>query len=71
MKAAELRLKSQEELNEQVLELKKEALNLRFQQAGGQLENMSRIREVRRGIAKIKTVLNEKEQKEKLEVTSA
>lgn len=71
MKATELRLKSEEELKEQVVELKKEALNLRFQQSGGQLENMARIRVVRRTIAKIKTVLNEKEQNKKVEVTSA
>ena len=57
MKAEELRGKTPDQLKEQLLDLKKEQFNLRFQKATGQLENTSRVREVRRDIAKIKTVL--------------
>ncbi len=57
MKAEELRGKTPDQLNEQLLDLKKEQFNLRFQQASGQLENTARVREVRRDIARIKTVL--------------
>ncbi|HEX6103568.1 MAG TPA: 50S ribosomal protein L29 [Alphaproteobacteria bacterium] len=58
MKAEELRGKSPDELKTQLLELKKEAFNLRFQRASGQLENTARVRQVRRDIARIKTILN-------------
>ena len=57
MKASELRSKSGDELREQLLQLKKEQFNLRFQKATGQLENTSRVREVRRDIARLKTLL--------------
>ena len=57
MKASEVRAKSGDELREQLLQLKKEQFNLRFQKATGQLENTSRVREVRRDIARIKTIL--------------
>ena len=57
MKAEELRGKTQDQLMEQLLDLKKEQFNLRFQKASGQLENTARVREVRRDIARIKTVL--------------
>ncbi|HJM50496.1 MAG TPA: 50S ribosomal protein L29 [Alphaproteobacteria bacterium] len=57
MKAEELRGKTPDELKQQLLELKKEAFNLRFQQASGQLENTARRRQVRRDIARIKTVV--------------
>ncbi|MEM9627630.1 MAG: 50S ribosomal protein L29 [Pseudomonadota bacterium] len=57
MKAEELRGKTPDQLKEQLLDLKKEQFNLRFQKATGQLENTSRVREVRRDIARIKTVL--------------
>ena len=57
MKASELRSKSGDELHEQLLQLKKEQFNLRFQKATGQLENTSRVREVRRDIARLKTLL--------------
>ena len=57
MKAEELRGKTQDQLKEQLLDLKKEQFNLRFQKASGQLENTARVREVRRDIARIKTVL--------------
>ena len=58
MKVEELRGKSADELRDQLLDLKKEAFNLRFQRANGQLENTARIREVRHYIARIKTVVN-------------
>ena len=58
MKVEELRGKSADELRDQLLDLKKEAFNLRFQRANGQLENTARIREVRHDIARIKTVVN-------------
>jgi large subunit ribosomal protein L29 len=60
MKAAELRTKSDDELKDQLVDLRKEAFNLRFQTASGQLENTARVRQVRRDIARIKTLLNER-----------
>jgi len=62
MKVEDLRQNSEDQLKQQVLDLKKEAFNLRFQQASGQLENTSRVRQVRRDIARVKTVLNERRQ---------
>ena len=57
MKASELRARTGDQLREQLLQLKKEQFNLRFQKATGQLENTARVREVRRDIARIKTIL--------------
>ena len=57
MKAGDLRARTEDQLREQLLQLKKEQFNLRFQKATGQLENTARVREVRRDIARIKTVL--------------
>jgi large subunit ribosomal protein L29 len=57
--ATELRAKTPDQLADRLLELKKEQFNLRFQRAGGQLENTARVRQVRREIATIKTVLAE------------
>ncbi len=57
MKAEEIRGKTPDELKDQLLDLKKEALNLRFQRASGQLENTARMRQVRRDIARIKTIM--------------
>jgi large subunit ribosomal protein L29 len=62
MKSADVRTQSLDELNDNLLDLKKEAFNLRFQRASGQLENTARVRQVRRGIARIKTILREKQQ---------
>lgn len=59
MKAADVRTKSADELKDQLMALHKEQFNLRFQQASGQLENTARVREVRRGIARIKTILQQ------------
>lgn len=60
MSAADLRPKTDDELNDQLRRLRKEAFNLRFQMATGQLENTNRRRVVRREIARVKTVLNER-----------
>ncbi len=64
MKAAEFKTKTEDELTDTLLGLRKEAFNLRFQRASGQLENTARIREVRRNIARIKTVLHQRQQPE-------
>jgi large subunit ribosomal protein L29 len=61
MKAAELRDLSAEELREKLRELQEELFNLRFQLATGQIENVSRIRAVRRDIARLKTVQQQRE----------
>ncbi len=60
MKIDEIRLKSDDQLRDQIRDLKKEAFNLRFQKASGQLENTARQRQVRRDIARAKTVLGER-----------
>tara|TARA_R110001606_G_scaffold286547_1_gene434817 strand:+ start:152 stop:364 length:213 start_codon:yes stop_codon:yes gene_type:complete len=60
MDAKELRNKTPDELRTELVNLKKEAFNLRFQQATGQLENTARMRAVRRGAATVKTILNQK-----------
>lgn len=60
MSANELRDKTPDQLKEQLADLKKEAFNLRFQQASGALENTARVRQVRRDAARVKTILNEK-----------
>ena len=60
MKAADLRDKTPDQLREQLASLKKEAFNLRFQKATGQLENTSRMAAVRRDAARVKTILNQK-----------
>jgi large subunit ribosomal protein L29 len=60
MDAKELRDKTPDQLRDQLTALKKEAFNLRFQQATGQLENTARMRSVRRDAARVKTILNEK-----------
>ncbi len=60
MKIKEIREKSNEELTKEVASLKEELYTLHFQQATGQLENPMRMREIRRTIARIKTVLTER-----------
>ena len=59
----DFRGKSADELSEQLVKLKKEQFNLRFQRANGQLENTGRVRQVRRDIARIETVLTEQRRK--------
>ncbi len=60
MKAAEVREKTADQLRTQLETLKKEAFNLRFQKATGQLENTARMKSVRRDAARVMTILNEK-----------
>ena len=55
MRMSEIKDMTVDQLNDELLKLKKEQLNLRFQQASGQLENTARMREVRRTIARLKT----------------
>jgi large subunit ribosomal protein L29 len=59
MKIQDLRTKTKDQLRTELTALKKEAFNLRFRKAGGQLENTARMRHVRRDIARIQTLLNE------------
>ena len=61
MKVEDVRAKNDGELETELLALKKEQFNLRFQRVTGQLENSARVRSVRRDIARIKTVLNQRE----------
>ena len=58
-KAEDLKGKSPDELNALLKDLRKQQMNMRFQRAGGQLENTSEMRKVRRTIARVKTVLNQ------------
>jgi large subunit ribosomal protein L16 len=60
MKAEDVRAKTVDELNDQLNDLSKEAFNLRFQAASGQLENTARVRQLRRDLSRVKTILNEK-----------
>ena len=60
MKASDLRVRTVDELSEEVDTLGREIFNLRFQRASGQLENTARVRQVRRDIARIKTILGER-----------
>lgn len=61
MKVEDVRAKNDGELETELLALKKEQFNLRFQRVTGQLENSARVRSVRRDIARVKTVLNQRE----------
>ncbi len=60
MKIADIRTKTADELADELVKLKKEQFNLRFQKATGQLENTARVRQVRRDIARIQTVITAK-----------
>jgi large subunit ribosomal protein L29 len=60
MKAEEIRTQSLDELSDRLASLKKEQFNLRFQAATGQLERTARVREVRRDIARVKTIAAQK-----------
>ena len=62
MKQSELKDKNVDQLKEDLSSFKKEAFNLRFQKASGQLENTARVRVVRRSIARILTILSSKEE---------
>ena len=60
MKAEDVRAKTEDQLKDQLVDLKKEQFNLRFQQATGQLENTAAFRKARRDAARVKTILNQK-----------
>lgn len=62
MKISDVRALSADQINDEILKLKKEAFNLRFQRATGQLEKPSRFREIRRTIARLITIANERAQ---------
>jgi large subunit ribosomal protein L29 len=62
MKAADIKAMTIDQIDDEVLKLKKEQFNLRFQRATGQLENTARVREVRRDIARLKTIARQKRQ---------
>lgn len=59
MNATELKEKTPDQLNEMLADLKKEAFNLRFQAATNQLENTSRMRSVKKDVARVKTIINQ------------
>jgi len=63
MKSADVRHKTNDELRGELEQLTKEAFNLRFQRASGQLENNARVRQVRRDIARIRTIMGERARK--------
>ena len=65
MKAADIRAMSPDQMDDAVVNLKKERFNLRFQRATGQLENTSRLREARRDIARVKTIAAQQRAKKK------
>ncbi|HMK71010.1 MAG TPA: 50S ribosomal protein L29 [Xanthobacteraceae bacterium] len=60
MKTADIKAMTLDQIDDEVLKLKKESFNLRFQRATGQLENTARVREVRREIARLKTIAQQK-----------
>jgi len=60
MKTGDIRAMTVDQIDDEVLKLKKEQFNLRFQRATGQLENTSRVREVRRDIGRLKTIAQQK-----------
>ena len=60
MKVADIKAMTLDQIDDEVLKLKKEQFNLRFQRATGQLENTARVREVRRDIARLKTIAQQK-----------
>ena len=60
MKAADVRVMTLDQLGDELMKLRKESFNLRFQRASGQLENTARVRQVRRDIARIETITRQK-----------
>ena len=71
MKASDARAMTVDQLDDEVLKLKKEQFNLRFQRATGQLENTSRVREVRRDIARMMTIARQKREGDEPQVKAA
>jgi large subunit ribosomal protein L29 len=68
LKAADVRAKTPDELNTMLLDLRKEQFNLRFQRATGQQEGVGRVRQVRREIARVKTIIGEQNRAEQRSV---
>jgi len=68
LKAADVRAKTPDELNTMLLDLRKEQFNLRFQRATGQQEGIGRVRQVRREIARVKTIIGEQNRAEQRSV---
>jgi large subunit ribosomal protein L29 len=66
-RVADLRVMTDDQLDDEALKLKKEQFNLRFQRASGQLQDTSRVRVVRRDIARVKTIAAQKKRAEKKE----
>ena len=64
MKASDVRAMTEDQLKDELVKLKKEQFNLRFQKASGQLENTVRVRQVRRDIARIQTIASQKQASE-------
>ncbi|MFM8748196.1 MAG: 50S ribosomal protein L29 [Aestuariivirga sp.] len=60
MKARDIRVMTGDQVKDEIVKLKKEQFNLRFQKASGQIENTARIRQIRRDIARLKTVQSQK-----------
>ena len=60
MKAGDVRAMTPDQLSDELMKLKKEQFNLRFQRATGQLENTARVREVRKDIARVRTLTRQK-----------
>src|SRR5215475_13923358 len=70
MKAVDIKVMTVDQIDDEVLKLKKEQFNLRFQRATGQLENTSRVRTVRRDIARLLTVARQKREGEEPKTTA-
>ena len=68
LKAADVRAKTPDELNTMLLDLRKEQFNLRFQRATGQQEGVGRVRQVRREITRVKTIIGEQNRAEQRSV---
>ena len=64
MKPSDIRAMSEDQMNDELVKLKKEQFNLRFQQATGQMENTARVRQIRRDIARIHTISSASRQKQ-------
>jgi large subunit ribosomal protein L29 len=64
MKPSDIRAMSEDQMNDELVKLKKEQFNLRFQQATGQMENTARVRQIRRDIARIHTINSATKQKQ-------
>lgn len=71
MKVADVRDLSDDQIQEKLVELKREHFNMRFQRATGQLENTTRFRQIRRDVARLKTIARERKLKSEVEAPAA